>query len=57
MLRTMRTAAGVSQADLAQALGVSSGHLSHIEKGTRPLSRTLLHAATAHIAEITRGAA
>lgn len=57
MLRTMRVAAGVSQADLARAIGISAGHLSHIEQGNRPLTRSLLHAASSYIADVTRGAA
>ncbi len=56
-LRRMRQAAGVSQKDLASALGVTPGHLSHVEAGNRPLTRDLLHRAATHIAHVTRGAA
>lgn len=55
MLRTMRRAAGVKQSELAAVLGVTSGHLSHVEAGKRVLTRDLLHKAAAHIAEVTRG--
>lgn len=55
MLRTMREAAGITQQDFARVLGISAGHLSHIEKGNRPLTRARLALAATHIAAITRG--
>lgn len=56
-LRRMREAAGVSQTRLAEVLGVTSGHLSHVEAGHRTLTRDLLHRAATFIADVTRGAA
>ena len=40
-VRTLRTASGISQADLAASVGVSKSYLSHIEAGRRPISATL----------------
>lgn len=56
-LRAMRLLAGVSQTELAKVLGVSSGHLSHVEAGKRALTRDLLHKAATHIANVTKGEA
>jgi transcriptional regulator with XRE-family HTH domain len=41
-IRALRSARGMSQADLAGAVGVSNSYLSHIEAGRRPVSPTLL---------------
>ena len=40
-VRTLRTANGISQADLAASVGVSKSYLSHIEAGRRPISAAL----------------
>lgn len=56
-LRAMRVAAGVSQGELAKVLGVTAGHLSHVEAGNRVLAREELRRAAAHIAEATGGEA
>ena len=40
-VRTLRTASGISQADLAASVGVSKSYLSHIEAGRRPISAAL----------------
>jgi predicted transcriptional regulator len=41
-LKVERVAAGVSLTDMARALGVSIGHLSHIEAGRRTASPELV---------------
>ncbi|MGC4111151.1 MAG: helix-turn-helix domain-containing protein [Nocardioides sp.] len=40
-IRQARVANGMSQADLAAAIGVSNSYLSHIEAGRRPVSETI----------------
>lgn len=40
-IREARSARGVSQADLAAAVGVSNSYLSHIEAGRRPVSEQI----------------
>ncbi|MCP4573284.1 MAG: helix-turn-helix transcriptional regulator [bacterium] len=46
LLRRARLAAGVSQRELAQLIGVSSGYLSDVEHGRRrPLNTKRLHIA------------
>lgn len=37
-IRVRRTELELSQGDLANALGISQGQISHIEKGTRSVS-------------------
>lgn len=41
-IKQARVARGVSQAELATAVGVSNSYLSHIEAGRRPVSDTIL---------------
>lgn len=37
-LRGLRTKEGITQQELAEALGISQGRLSELESGTRPIS-------------------
>ena len=37
-IRTLRTASGLTQAELAERVGISASFLGHIERGTRVLS-------------------
>jgi transcriptional regulator with XRE-family HTH domain len=40
-IRAARTARGMSQSELADAIGLSNSYLSHIEAGRRPVSRAV----------------
>lgn len=46
-LTALRDLNGLTQEDLARALGVSQGFLSHVEKGTRPMPTSLAVGASA----------
>lgn len=52
-LKVERVAAGVSGERIAAAVGVSGGHLSHIEAGRRTPSQELIAKIRAAIAEAT----
>lgn len=49
ILRSTRLARGMSQDDLAKAVGISKSYLSHIEHGRRPLADDLLQRLTEHL--------
>lgn len=49
-LRTLRESTGMSQADLAAAIGVGTGHLHAIEQGRAVPSPAFLAAAAAALA-------
>jgi tetratricopeptide (TPR) repeat protein len=40
-IRALRSTRGISQADLANALGISNSYLSHIEAGRRPVTAAM----------------
>ncbi|WP_435109424.1 helix-turn-helix domain-containing protein [Nocardiopsis synnemataformans] len=48
-LAALRDAYGITQADMAAALGISGAYLSNIEAGRRPGTMSLARAAAAHL--------
>lgn len=56
-LRTLRESAGMSQDELADAVGVGTGHLHAIETGAAMASPAFLAAATSALAVRLRGRA
>lgn len=57
-LKAMRGAAGMTQAELAKAAGISASHLSYFESGQRKMARDKVAAALEALLTTTmRGAA
>lgn len=47
-LHALRTNAGVGLREFAESIGMSAGHLSHVEKGHKPASKRLVNAYIDH---------